>query len=90
MATNTDPWKVMRDNVTNAQAMNEELLRDKISHMQEARELRDRIEGLEAELQARPTQFAYDAATKALWHWRNEAARLGKKAAEEPRQMVHD
>lgn len=34
-----------------------------------------------------PTQDAYDAACKALDHWRAEASRLGKLAGVEPRQM---
>ncbi len=34
-----------------------------------------------------PTHDAYDAACKALRHWRDEAARLGALAGEEPRQM---
>lgn len=39
-----------------------------------------RIAELEAELASRPTTWAYDAACKALHHWREEAARLGKIA----------
>ena len=34
-----------------------------------------------------PTQEAYDAACKALHHWREEAARLGKIAGVTPREM---
>ena len=34
-----------------------------------------------------PTQDAYDAACKALHHWRAEAARLALLAGIEPRQM---
>lgn len=34
-----------------------------------------------------PTQDAYDAACKALHHWRAEAERLGNVAGEKPRQM---
>ena len=34
-----------------------------------------------------PTQFAYDAACKALEHWRQEARRLAKLAKTEPRGM---
>lgn len=39
--------------------------------------------------QRAPTQDAYDAACKALAHWRKEAARLGKIAGETPREMKH-
>lgn len=45
-----------------------------------------RIEELEAHT---PTQDAYDAACKALAHWRKEAKRLGKIAGVEPRKMKH-
>lgn len=34
-----------------------------------------------------PTQEAYDAACKALWHWRAEAERLGKIVGVKPREM---
>lgn len=34
-----------------------------------------------------PTEWAYSQACKALAHWRKEAARLGKKYREAPRQM---
>jgi hypothetical protein len=34
-----------------------------------------------------PTQEAYDAVCKALWHWREEAARLGRICGETPREM---
>ena len=37
-----------------------------------------------------PTSYAYEAACKALWHWRSEAERLGAIAGEKPRQMQHD
>ena len=37
----------------------------------------------------RPTQDAYNAACRALHHWRDEAARLAKLAGVEPRQMEH-
>lgn len=47
----------------------------------------DRIDELERELASRPTQDAYEAACKALHHWREEAARLAKLAGVEPRQM---
>lgn len=50
---------------------------------------RHRIDTLQAELSARPTQDAYEAACKALRHWRDEAARLAKLAGVEPRQMEH-
>lgn len=45
------------------------------------------VEKLEAELAARPTQWAYEAACKALVHWRTEAKRLGKLAGVTPREM---
>ncbi len=35
-----------------------------------------------------PTQDAYDAACKALAHWRAEAKRLGKIAGVKPREMA--
>lgn len=34
-----------------------------------------------------PTRDAYDAACKALTHWRAEAQRLGRIAGEKPREM---
>lgn len=34
-----------------------------------------------------PTAYAYDAACKALDHWRKEAKRLGRLAGVTPRQM---
>ncbi len=34
-----------------------------------------------------PTQDAYDAACKALAHWRKEARRLGRIAKVKPREM---
>lgn len=37
-----------------------------------------------------PTSYAYEAACKAMWHWRAEAERLGAIAGEKPRQMQHD
>lgn len=46
------------------------------------------LRGRVAELERRPTVEAYDAACKALWHWRKEAKRLAKLAGVEPRQMV--
>ncbi len=36
-----------------------------------------------------PTQDAYEAACKALAHWREEAKRLGKIAGVEPREMTN-
>jgi len=36
---------------------------------------------------AHPTQDAYDAACKALAHWRKEAKRLGRLAGVTPREM---
>lgn len=36
---------------------------------------------------AYPTPWAYEAACKALRHWREEAQRLGKLAGQKPRQM---
>ena len=53
------------------------------------RERDDRITDLERDLAARPTDWAYEAACKALWHWRDEAARLAKLAGVEPRQMEY-
>lgn len=47
----------------------------------------ERIERLELELASRPTEFAYDAACKALHHWRSEAKRLAELLGVEPRQM---
>jgi hypothetical protein len=35
-----------------------------------------------------PTQDAYDAACRAIDHWREEARRLGEIAGETPRQMT--
>lgn len=35
-----------------------------------------------------PTQDAYDAACKALTHWRAEANRLGSIAGQKPREMT--
>jgi hypothetical protein len=47
--------------------------------------LRDaRIKELEAHT---PTQWAYDAACKALAHWRKEAKRLGRIAKVTPRDL---
>ena len=37
---------------------------------------------------AGPTRDAYDAACKALHHWRAEAERLAKLAKQKPRQMA--
>lgn len=48
----------------------------------------DRIESMEREIAARPTREAYEAACKALHHWRKEAKRLAKLAGVEPRQMA--
>lgn len=53
------------------------------------------IAAIEADLRSArqdryPTQDAYDAACKALRHWRAEAERLGKLAGVEPRQMAKD
>jgi hypothetical protein len=53
---------------------------------------RQSIKMLTAELQkfsdnAVPTTDAYDAACKALAHWRNEAKRLGRLAGITPREM---
>ena len=39
------------------------------------------------ERMAHPTQDAYDAACKALAHWRKEAKRLGRLAGVTPREM---
>ncbi len=47
----------------------------------------NRIRDLEAQLADRPTRDAYDAACKALTHWRKEAARLGRMAGVIPREM---
>lgn len=44
----------------------------------------ERIETLERELAARPTEWAYARACKVLEHWRAEAARLGALAGVEP------
>jgi hypothetical protein len=46
-----------------------------------------RIMDLERQLSERPTNWAYEAACKALWHWRVEAERLGKICGEEARKM---
>lgn len=48
----------------------------------------DRIEELEKALAARPTEWAYQQACRALEHWREEAKRLGGIAGEVPRQMA--
>jgi len=45
---------------------------------------RNRAEELEAKA---PTPDAYEAACKALAHWRKEARRLGKLAGAAPREM---
>lgn len=49
----------------------------------------ERIEKLENDLASRPTRDAYDAACKALHHWRDEAHRLAKLAGVQPRGMNH-
>jgi hypothetical protein len=43
---------------------------------------------LQEALADRPTTWAYEQACKALHHWREEAARLGQIAGEEPRRMA--
>lgn len=49
---------------------------------------RDRqIGDLRSELSSRPTADAYNAACKALAHWRKEAKRLGRLAGVPPREM---
>lgn len=48
------------------------------------RKQKERIKELEAHT---PTQWAYDAACKALAHWRKEARRLGRIAGQAPREM---
>lgn len=53
-------------------------------HLHWAEVARDR---LAKELAARPTTEAYEAACKALAHWRKEAKRLGKIAGVTPREM---
>lgn len=50
----------------------------------------NKVEALERELAARPTEWAYQQACKALWHWRDEAARLAKIAGVEPRRLPTD
>ncbi len=47
-------------------------------------QLRRRVAELEAGV---PTSDAYNAACKALAHWRKEAKRLGKLAGAIPREM---
>lgn len=58
----------------------------KLLHASWERE-RERAEALERDLAARPTEWSYQQACKALDHWRTEAKRLADLLGVEPRQM---